>query len=120
MLCFILCYAALLVLLYCNVKFNIMLRKLVLHFAPSWHGYCITNKDCYIKLMMRMSTNQLIMTLIDYTDYYVVTIIHESSPACYAGIMLDAFNNIAIICSKLCWHDKSGPTHCVSVLKDTV
>ena len=41
-----------------------------------------------------MSTNQLIMTSIDHTDYFVVTIIHESSPACYAGIMLDSFNNL--------------------------
>ena len=93
MLCFILCYAAVLVLLYCNIKFNIMLmRKLVLYFAPSWHNYCITNKDCL--KVIRMSTNQLIMTLIDHTDHFVVTIIHESSTACYAGIMLDAFNNL--------------------------
>ena len=25
------------------------MRKLVPHFAPSWHGYYITNKDCNIK-----------------------------------------------------------------------
>ena len=29
---------------------NIMLmRKRASHFAPSWHGYYITNKDCYTK-----------------------------------------------------------------------
>ena len=65
------------------------MRKLVLRFAPSWHNYCITNKDCL--KVIRMSTNQLIMTLIDHIDCFIVT--HESSPAFYAGIMLDAFNN---------------------------
>ena len=60
-------------------------------------------------VMIRMSTNQL-MTLIDYIDHmhFVVTFIHELNPTYYASIMLDAFNNL--LCSKLCWHNRPGPT----------
>ena len=44
-----------------HIILSIMLmRKLVPHFAPSLHDYYITNKDCYIKDMIRMSTNPLI------------------------------------------------------------
>ena len=45
------------------------------------------------------------MTLINYTDYLVVTFLN---PTYYAGIMLDALNNI--LCSKLCWHNRPGPS----------
>ena len=59
--------------------------------------------------MIRMSTNRLIMTLIDYIDHFVVTFIHELNATYYASSMLDAFNNL--LCSKLCWYNRPGPTN---------
>ena len=56
-----------------------------------------------------MSTNRLIMTLIDCIDHFVVTFIHELNPTYYASIMLHTFNNL--LCSKLCWHNRLGPSH---------
>ena len=46
------------------------------------------------------------MTLINYTDHFVVTFLN---PTYYAGIMLDAFNNL--LCSRLCCHNRPGPSH---------
>ena len=69
------------------------------HFAPSWHDYYITNEDCYIKNddqnVYKSTDNNL-----DYIDHFVVTFIHvtELNPTYYAGIMLDALNNL--LCSK--------------------
>ena len=58
-----------------------------------------------IKVMIGMSPNWLIMTLINYIDHFVVTFLN---PTCYAGIMLDAFNNL--LCSNLHWHNRPGPS----------
>ena len=41
------------------------------------------------------------MTLINYTYHFVVTFLN---PTYYAGIMLDAFNNL------LYWYNRPGPT----------
>ena len=48
------------------------------------------------------------MTLIDYIDHFVITFIHELNPTYYAGIMLNAFDNL--LCLTLCWHNRPGPT----------
>ena len=62
-------------------------------------------KIVYIKVVISMSTNWLIMTLINYTDHFVVTFLNTS----YLLIMLTLclFNNLW--CSKLCWHNRPGP-----------
>ena len=81
------------------IMLNIMsMRKLVPHFVPNC-GWLLHHKW------------RLLYTYnyIDYTDYFVVTFIHKLNPAYYAGIMLNAFNNL--LCSKLCWHKRPGPTY---------
>ena len=50
-----------------------------------------------------MSENQLI---IDYTDHFAATLESLILATYYAGIMIDAFNNL--LCSKLCWHYRPG------------
>ena len=83
----------------------ILMRKLVTQFVTCCHDYYtikVFYKNYYIKAVISMSTNWLIMTLINYTDHFVVTLLN---PTYYASIMLNAFNNL------LCWHNRPGPNY---------
>ena len=89
-----------------HIMLNTMLmRKLAPHFAPVGMSTLSQIKIVIQRVMIRMSTNQLIMTLIDRIDHFVVTFIHKLNPPI---MLVDVFNNL--LCSKLCWHNRPGPS----------
>ena len=94
------------IVLCCNVFVFYILYSWIPHFIPCCHDYYITKVS--IKIVKYKSGDQHVNKLTDndfnkinYIDHFVITFLN---PTYYAGIMLDALNNI--LCSKLCWHNR--------------
>ena len=89
---------------------NIMrMRKLVPRFVSCWQSV-IYIKSHYHAIHFLTANLYFIANNLYETFNFVLKLysLAKSYLAYYAGIMLDAFSNV--ICSKLCWHNRPGPT----------